>query len=376
MIKKNIVRKLLLIVVLIAVSLFFILGMSSNTIKKLEPIKPEGVTIGSGSLIIGVDVSEGKEAESKGVQFKDKNGQIKPALQIFKDHGYTWVRIRIMIDPASGCDGNYGLFQDLNYVKAMALDAKNRGFKFLLDFHYSHWWADPGNQWTPPRWQGQNLSTLANNVYNYTRDVVNQLKNAGACPDMVQIGNEVDNGMLWEVGRISGGNYSNFVTLANKGYDAVKSVANIPVMIHVAEKGSSWFSSYNSAGGKFDVIGISYYPMWHGSFNDLKNRINSLGSFGKDIYVVESAYYWDTNECGYSGSQVPYPQTQQGQYDYLQALKSTVLQTNAKGIFYWGACWSQSWKWLDAPGWSNDDASRRSLFDDDAKATLGIDGLF
>jgi arabinogalactan endo-1,4-beta-galactosidase len=329
----------------------------------------------------GVDISEAYYAASKGVSFKDTNGTAKAPLQIFKDHGYTWARVRLMVDGTT----DYALFQDITYVKAAAKDIKAKGMKFLLDLHYSHWWADPSNQWIPSRWKSYTTaSTLASAVRSYTKDVMAQLVAQGTPPDMVQIGNEVNNGMLWEIGRLS--SLSAFATLEAAGANGIKdgkgSAAMPPIMVHVAKDMSAsaavtWYKNFINAGGWVDAIGLSYYPMWHGSQTDLSNTIKALRSAYSwaPVWVVETAYYWSTNQGGYTGSQVPYAQTPAGQAAFLAATKSTVVNAGGSGIFYWGAFWAQSSKWLNAPGWSNDDASRRSLFNDSAVAQVGIDSL-
>ena len=363
----------------IVVASLTLLMACNSTQSTTAPNNLQSQAIVPTEFIKGIDASEARAAESKGVVFKDTNGTSKAALQIFKDHSYNWVRIRLMVDP----NGNYALNQDLAYVKAMAKDAKARGLKILLNFHYSHWWADPANQWIPSRWAGQNLATLSTSVYNYTKDVINQLRAQSTAPDMVQIGNEINGGMLWDVGRNS--NMANFVALTNAGATAVRDAsggaATMPaIMVHIAKTGDAaatvaWYRAFVNAGGWVDTIGLSYYPMWHGNFSNLSSTISQLRSnfnFAK-VYVVETAYYWSTNQGGYTG--LPYPQTPQGQYDYLKALKPVVQNAGGSGIFYWGGTWTQSSKWLKAPGWSDDDASRRALFDDNAKATKGIDGL-
>ncbi len=329
----------------------------------------------------GVDISEAYYAASKGVVFKDTNGTAKAPLQIFKDHGYTWARVRLMVDGTT----DYALFQDMAYVKAAAKDIKAKGMKFLLDLHYSHWWADPANQWIPNRWKSYTTATtLASAVRAYTKDVMAQLVAQGTPPDMVQIGNEVNNGMLWEIGRLS--SLSNFAKLEAAGaygiQDGKGSAAMPPIMVHIAKDMSSsaavtWYKNFIAAGGWVDAIGLSYYPMWHGSQTDLSNTIVALRSAFSwaPVWVVETAYYWSTNQAGYSGSQVPYAQTPAGQAAFLAATKNTVKNAGGSGIFYWGAFWAQSSKWLNAPGWSNDDASRRSLFNDSAVAQSGIDSL-
>jgi arabinogalactan endo-1,4-beta-galactosidase len=247
--------------------------------------------------------------------------------------------------------------------------------KILVDFFYSDWWADPEQQWLPAGWTGS-----SDDIWYHTTNVLNAMKNASGCgtPDMVQVGNEVNGGMLWPAAEITWNpnNFSNFVSRANAGYDAVKSVSgNINVMIHYAgAKGNGfdapwWFGAYAGAGGKLDVIGISYYPMWHGSISNAVNALNSLASHGKDTYIVETASYWTNSDTGES---TPYPQTKQGQYNFLYDLTNSTKNINRfKGIFYWGATWAQTDEWLHAPGWS-DDARTRALFDTPGGATANL----
>lgn len=348
----------------------------------VSPSSAEALSRAIPAYTKGVDISEAYYAASKGVVFKDTNGVAKAPLQIFKDHGYTWARVRLMVDGTS----DYALFQDLAYVKAAALDIKAKGMKFLLDLHYSHWWADPSNQWTPARWKGYtNVTTLAAAIRAYTKDVMTQLVAQGTPPAMVQIGNEVNGGMLWEIGRMSS-SLSNFAKLEAAGaygiQDGKGSAAMPPIMVHIAKDLSAsaavtWYSNFIAAGGWVDAIGLSYYPMWHGSQSELKSTIQQLRAAftWAPVWVVETAYYWSPNTAGYSGSQLPYAQTPAGQAAFLAATKATVVAAGGSGLMYWGAFWAQSSKWLNAPAWTNDDASRRSLFNDSAVAQTGIDSL-
>ena len=344
-----------------------------------------GAAADTDTWIRGMDVSEARGTEAAGVQFRDLDGQVKPALQIVRYHRYNWVRVRLMVDPQT-TDGNYGLLQDLPYVKAVMKDAQGQGLKVLLDLHYSHWWADPGNQWLPARWKGQSDEVLAKSIYDYTSGVITELRAQGTAPDMVQIGNEINGGMLWENGRIRKDDMTAFVKLTNAGADAVRDASGgkasmPPIMVHIAKIGDAeatvaWYRAFIAAGGWVDTIGLSYYPMWHGDFVNLSKTVKALRSTfdWAKVYVAETAYYWDQNQVG-TEEGLPYPQTPQGQLDYLRALTPVVRDAGGSGIFYWGGFWSQSPKWLTAPGWKDDDASRRSLFDDRAQATLAIDGL-
>lgn len=336
--------------------------------------------------IVGVDLSEALYAQNNGVIFKDENGNSKDVFEIFYDSGYTWVRVRVNIEPESS---DYAMFTDLAYAKEVGKKVKKLGFKLLVDFHYSHWWADPGNQWTPTSWRTTDSVTLSTTVYNWTKNAVTEFIDSGIEPDMIQIGNEIDYGLLWDLGNVgeSTSNWTNVAWFINSGINAVADAgSNADIMLHTATGGSwsqtsAWIENFKNAGGQWDDVdayGLSYYSMWHGTTTDLSNNLTNIQNSypDKDIYVIETAYYWDTNELNYSGSAVPYPQTQQGQYDFLQSVKSVINQIeNVKGVFYWGAAWAQTDHWLNASGWADDDASRRSLFDDDGKVTLGLRGL-
>ncbi len=336
------------------------------------------------SLIIGVDLSEALYAQNMGVDYKDQNGISKDVFQIFEENGYTWVRVRVNVDPDNT---DYAMFTDLEYAKTLGSIAKNYGFKLLVDFHYSKWWADPENQWTPTSWLTTDVNILSSTVYNWTKDAMTQLINAGAAPDMVQIGNEINSGLLWDLGGVyHGGSWDNVASFINSGIDGVRDAgSSAEIMLHTATGGSwsgtnNWINNFKDAGGNWDQVdafGLSYYSMWHGTVDDLSDNLWNLGNSypTKDIYIVETAYYWDTNQAGNTGSAVPYPQTEEGQYNFLQSVKAAAVANNIKGVYYWGAAWAQSEKWLVATDWDDDDASRRSVFDDSGTATMGIRGL-
>ena len=161
---------------------------------------------------MGADVSFLAQAEHEGVVFKD-GGTPHPGLQILKDHGYNWIRLRLFHTPTQ-------LPNDLPYTIALAKDAKKLGFKFLLDYHYADDWADPGKQPTPKAWQGKSHQELVEAVFDYTRDTMALFRDAGVLPDMVQVGNEVINGMLWPDGKLPE-NWDNFAQLIYAGINGV-----------------------------------------------------------------------------------------------------------------------------------------------------------
>ena len=286
---------------------------------------------------IGADISFLRQAEQQGAVFKE-NGIPKPALDILKDHGYNWIRLRLFHTPSE-------LPNDLSYTIAEAKDAKKLGFKFLLDFHYADSWADPSKQPIPKAWQGKSHAELVTAVFSYTRDMIGAFRDAGVLPDMIQIGNEVTNGMLWPDGKLPE-HWSNFAELVYagvNGVDAGRGNARRPkIMIHIerpcdAQATKAFFDKLNSYDVPYDIIGQSYYPWWHGSLNDLRHNLAFMANeYHKDIIVVETAYNWEPGN--YLGKPAPFPESPDGQRAFLDELNQVVLATpngHGKGVFWW-----------------------------------------
>jgi arabinogalactan endo-1,4-beta-galactosidase len=269
-------------------------------------------TLCASDFAIGADLSFLKQAEDRGTVFKDE-GQATPGLQIFKNHGYNWIRLRLFHTPTQ-------LPNNLEYTIALAGEARKLGFKFLLDYHYSDTWADPGKQYLPKAWEGKSHAELVQAVFEYTRDTILAFRDAGVLPDMVQIGNEVSNGV-----------------------DAGRGNAQRPlIMIHI-DKGGNWkatktfFDQWNSYGIAYDVIGQSYYPWWHGTLLDLRENLTFMANeYQKDIIVVEAAYNWRAAE--YKGKSAPFPETPEGQRQFLDEVNRIVMNiphNRGKGVFWW-----------------------------------------
>jgi beta-galactosidase len=247
---------------------------------------------GREELMLGADISFLPQLEARGIRFSDKGVQ-KDAIQILKDHGFNYIRLRIFNDPArdSGYSPGKG-FCDLEHTKQMAKRIKAAGMKFLLDFHYSDTWADPGKQHKPAAWRDKDFSGLRQAVYEYTRSVIEALQAQGTEPDMVQVGNEINHGMIWPDGNIR--HPDSLAQLVYEGIRAVKEVApSLPVMLHIALGGQNdeshfFLDNMLARGVTFDVIGLSYYPKWHGTLADLKYNVNDLAvQYKKDIIIVE-----------------------------------------------------------------------------------------
>ena len=298
---------------------------------------PLATPLRAAEYAVGADLSFLKQAEDGGKVFKD-NGVAKPGLEIFKDHGYNWIRLRLFHTPTE-------LPNNLEYTIALAQRAKKLGFHFLLDYHYSDTWADPGKQFTPKAWENLSHPQLVNAVFEYTRQTIVALRDAGVLPDMVQIGNEVSNGMLWPDGRLPD-KWDNFADLLKAGIAGVAAGSGQNprprIMIHIDQGGNrvktkAFFDKVASYHIEYDVIGQSFYPWWHGSLNDLReNMIFMAQEYKKAIFVVEAAYNWMPAE--YKQRPGPFPETPEGQKQFLEEVNRIVQETPdglGQGIFWW-----------------------------------------
>ena len=306
---------------------------------------------------IGADLSGLKQAEDRGAVFKDNN-EAKPGLQIFRDHGYNWIRLRLFHTPT--------MAQNLQYTITLAHSAKKLGYRFLLDYHYSDTWADPGHQIVPKAWEGMTHPQMVDALFSYTRDTIAAFRDAGVLPDMVQIGNEITNGMLWPDARLPANwdNFADFVKAGIAGVEAGK--GNLPrprIMIHIDKGGDkaatrTFLDKLATYRVNYDVIGQSYYPWWHGTLLDLhENLIFMANTYDKDIIVVEAAYNWAPAE--YRASPAPFPETPAGQKEFLEEVNREVMATphgRGVGLFYW------------EPGVAARNAGGRGFFDQDGNA--------
>lgn len=286
---------------------------------------------------IGADLSFLKRAEDRGTVFKDE-GKAKPGLEIFRDHGYNWIRLRLFHTPTR-------LPNDLQYTIESAQAAKAQGFKFLLNYHYSDTWADPAKQIMPKAWEGKSHEELVEVVFDYTRDTMTAFAEAGVFPEMVQIGNEVRPGMLWPDGKLPE-NWQNFVDLLQAGIRGVEAATGTNptphIMIHYDQgadrlRAMEFYGNLKEHGVDYDVIGLSYYPWWHGSLLDLRENLTALATeFDKDIMLVEVAYCWRPTE--YRDKPAPFPETPEGQRAFLDEVHRVVLavpNNRGTGIFWW-----------------------------------------
>ncbi|MBL4827428.1 MAG: glycosyl hydrolase 53 family protein [Spongiibacteraceae bacterium] len=280
------------------------------------------------SFAKGADVSWLSEMKSSGYAFYDDNGNSQDVLDTLKEHGMDSIRLRVWVNPAGGWNG-------VNDVITKAVEAKNKGFRIMIDFHYSDSWADPGKQTKPAAWVNYSFEELMSAVYWHTYDVMTALKNAGVDPEWVQVGNETNNGMLWEDGRASE-NMMNFAWLVNSGYDAVKAVnSNSLVIVHISNCFDNalfrWmFDGLTSNGAKWDIIGASIYPSqtgggdWVSQNNQCFNNLNDIATrYSRDVMIVEVGMPWDDVANSYSAIA-----------DIIAKVRA-VSGGRGAGVFYW-----------------------------------------
>ena len=289
-------------------------------------------------FISAVDISSYPQIELSNPIFKDNNGITVSFLEFLKSKGINTIRIRKWVNPID----QYSSFEE---VKSFAETLKSMGFKIYLSLHYSDTWADPGSQITPLEWQNVSYSTLKAIVYDYTKMIVEQID-----PDIIQIGNEINNGFLHPEGnRYS--EPSQFLELLNEGIRAVRDHASdqTKIMLHFAghEEANVFFNFVD--GLDYDIIGISFYPIWHGkSISELEQTLIQLRTlYDKEIMIAETAYPftlgwndWTNNIVGLEEQLIlpDYPATPQGQKNFVQQLK--IMMTNLDGgigLSYWGA---------------------------------------
>lgn len=313
----------------------------------------------SGNFIKGMDLSSLQAIEEAGGVYYDESNQPIPDIFSYLKNrkSVNYVRLRIWNNPTNAFDA--GDYCDKDHTVAAAQRIKSAGLKFLLDFHYSDDWADPATQTKPQAWKNLSYSQLVQAVYDYTADVLNSLKAVGAYPDMVQIGNEISGGFLWEEGRID--NWTTMAPLLNSAFAAVRDTTPsgqyCKIALHLAEGGditrTRYFFDHILQYGvtDFDVIGLSYYAYWHGTLEDLKNNMNDIVSrYNKEVVVLETAYPFTNNSDDSYANMVTeeetktagLPATVANQKLMLQATMNTVANVNGSkglGVFYWEPLW-------------------------------------
>jgi arabinogalactan endo-1,4-beta-galactosidase len=314
---------------------------------------------------LGADISTLAQVERRGGVYRDE-GKPADALAIFMKHGWTCFRLRIWVNPRNGING-------LEYTRDLGKRIKAAGGTFMLDFHYSDTWADPQHQIKPAAWRDLSFDDLVKQTQSYTADVIKTLKDAGALPDMVQVGNEITGGTLWPDGQVKvplstvkvfAGDvrpipvpqpyddaiqWEHLTRLINADIAGVRSATtpddHVRIIIHIDCGGdwpvTKWYVDHlNAAGVDYDILGQSYYPIYHGTLANLRDNLReTINHYHKDVMVVETGY--PARPFRLTAAQAKnmiWPMTAQGQEQFLADVIETVKQApdgHGIGVNYW-----------------------------------------
>ncbi len=343
-------------------------------------------------FVMGADLSFVNQIEDYGGVYK-VNGKPQEVYSIFKANGCNNVRVRLWCNPQWVKDIAAGkLYSDLYDAEKTMRRAKKAGMSVNLDLHYSDDWADPNKQLTPEVWKNLPLHILKDSVYNYTLAVLNYFKKKNLVPEMIQVGNETNFGMLWPVGKVvndSDSSWKNFGMLLNAGIKAVrdfskKSTIKPQIIIHVAQLQFApwWTKKITTVGGvtDFDILGLSHYYKWSTvhPMQEVGDTIRFLkNTYGKKVMVVEAAFPWTfegadnyNNLFGDPKELIGYKTGKQEQLDYLTNLTQTIINAGGSGIMYWEPAWITSPmkdRWGKGSSWEN-----AALFDFEGNVLVGM----
>lgn len=315
---------------------------------------------------VGGDISLLPEYEKAGAIYKDYNGKtITDLLPWLKQQGMNAMRVRLFVNPAKYRELHSGdansatrydanACQDLAYIKPLCKQIVDNGFDLMLDFHYSDTWADPAKQWTPIDWEGLSDEQLYQKIYDYTKYVLTELKAEGIVPAFIQPGNEISYGMLWgplgtnnpkKVTSGSEDNWPRFTTLLKQAIKACNEVCpDAKIILHTERVNqiavqNNFYTKMKEYAVPYDIIGLSYYPYFHGDLTTLSGALGSLQlKFpDKNIMIVETGYSY---KWAVPGSTIDntdkWPLTEVGQNKFAQDLVETIERyTKADGIFWW-----------------------------------------
>jgi arabinogalactan endo-1,4-beta-galactosidase len=344
---------------------------------------------------LGTDLSFTPQELAAGADFTDRGRRASP-VTITRDNGANYVRMRLWVDPPPG-------YNDLASDLALARSVHDAGMKIYLDIMYSDFWADPQHQDIPAAWQGQDLAQLTSTVQSYTEQVITAFARQGTPVDMVSIGNEIRNGILWPVGQVdpgTGAGYDALATLLKAGVAGARA-ANPPghhllIMMHYDQGGDNqlsqaFFQNLVSRDVPFDVIGLSYYPFFHGPISAMAQNVDALAAqFHKKIVIAETQYPWtlangnsplgdSTGNFVWEPSQLSpgYPASPGGQLSFVSDELSILAQVPGglgAGLFYWAPDWIPGVPWEPGAGIGTPNANL-TLFNSQGTALPSI-GIF
>lgn len=375
-------------------------------------------------FVKGMDLSTYWELEKLGATYYE-NGKPKDLLSIMKDHDVDTIRIRIWNNPYSPSGESYGAGENsVEHSLYIAKKVTQAGFGVLMNFHYSDFWADPGKQIKPKAWKNFGVDELEKAVFDFTYETTKRFLDEGVNVTMVQVGNELSNGLLWPEGKWP--EFENMARFIDAGIRAVRKadskrtqkltdnegneLKKIPVMIHLDNGGKNslyreWFDNFKkNTTEDFEIIGLSYYPFWHGTLQSLEDNMNDVAArYGKELIVAEVSMGFSMEDYrsregttpetakGYATrkelvEKIEYPMTIQGQKDFTADFlnRITHIKNNAgKGFFWWEPAWiptkGSGWAtpasltYMNDPGPCGNEWANQALFDYDGNALPALD---
>lgn len=317
-------------------------------------------------MILGIDASTYLEELEHGAVYLDGTIPMEP-LDAFHRNGVDYLRIRVWNDPHSP-EGEAYLAGtcDIDHYIRLATLAKQKGYRLLLDFHYSDFWADPGKQMIPRAWRDFDEDRMVGAVYTFTKSCLEAAVAADVAPDLVQVGNEITNGMLWPLGKLenpdgSRGNYDVFCQLVSAGCRACREVLpKAKIVLHLERSNDcavyqEFFEQMEHHGIDYDIIGASYYPYWHGTPEELFTNLEGCRRFGKERMVMELGYGFtvhpyvlggeekrlviDADRAYVPGFTEKYPISPEGQAAFVRDFLAQAREREIDGVFYWEPLW-------------------------------------
>ena len=323
---------------------------------------------------VGGDISLLPDYEAAKSKYYDETGKpINDVLKFCYDEGMNCMRVRLFVDPKAYITSNpkadTNAKQDLEYIIPLCQRIQNDGMALMLDFHYSDTWADPVKQWTPIAWQGLTDAQLVQKIYDYTKESLETLKANGVVPEFIQTGNEISYGMLWgpegtkdnKVYPDNDANWDRFFSLLESAIKACREVCpDAGIILHnerIANLNylTGFYKRMADRKIDYDIIGLSYYPYFHGAMSQLKNALSTLSVQQKDkqIMIVETGYSYQWEVQG-TNQKVDYPYSEEGQNQFAKDLVDLLLQyENCTGLFWWwmeyNAYGTKLENWYNAP---------------------------
>lgn len=301
----------------------------------------------------GMDASAVLALENSGVKYYNFDGEEQDVFMTLAQAGVNYIRLRVWNDPYDENGNGYGGGNnDVATAIALGQRATKYGMKVCIDFHYSDFWADPKKQFVPKAWEGMDIEEKSDALYNFTLESLTQLLDAGVNVGMVQIGNEINNGMSGET------DVANVRKLLTAGSKAVREAAansgkEILVAVHYTniddmKKLDTLLTGLQVKEIDYDIVGLSFYPYWHGTIEDLKNAIIHIrDTYGKKVYVAENAYCYTAEDGDGSANSVEgtddlaegYSASVQGQANEVRDVCAAASEAGAEGVFYWEGTW-------------------------------------